>query len=191
VRTTVSERWFPKRDPRSGGSIYIFVLGANRTPHAVARELGHREALALLVERSPPGLRLALACELGDESAIADLLKSHPGLAQTLGDEDRRRLVDAAQENDATAIRLMLAAGWPLDARGQHGATALHWAAFHGNAAMAREILRHRPPLAARDADYDQTPVGWARHGADHSWHRASGDYEATLAALLEGGVSP
>lgn len=190
VRTTVSERWFPKEDQRSGGTIYTYVLGANQTPHAVARALGHITAFELLVERSPAELRLALACERGDEAVVADLLESHPGLAQMLGEDDRRRLVDAAQKNDAAAVRLLLAAGWPPDARGQHAGTALHWAAFHGNVSMVREILRHNPPLAARDADYDQSPVGWARYGADHSWHRASGDYEATLSALLEGGVS-
>jgi ankyrin repeat protein len=171
--------------------IYTYVLGPNRTPHAVARDLGHAEAFELLAERSPPGLRLAVACATGDEAAVAALLTRHPGLADTFEEDDRRRLVDAAQDNELGTVRLMLAAGWPPDARGQHGATALHWAAFHGNAALVREILRHQPPLEARDADFDGTPMGWARHGAEHSWHRQRGDYEATLAALIEAGAAP
>ena len=32
----------------------------------------------------------------------------------------------------------MLGAGWPVNARGKHGATALHFAAWHGNLEMVR-----------------------------------------------------
>ena len=90
---------------------------------------------------------------------------------QRMSDRDRSRLVTAAQDNNAAAVRLMLSAGWPLDARGQHGATALHWAAFHGNASMAREILRHNPSLEVKDRDFNGTPLGWAIHGSLHGWH--------------------
>ena len=42
-------------------------------------------------------------------------------------------LADAARDNDLRAVQVMLAAGWPVDVRGQHRATPLHWAAWHGN----------------------------------------------------------
>ena len=42
-----------------------------------------------------------------------------------------------------------------VDARGQHGGTALHRAAWHGNAGMVKEVLRHDPPLEEKDEDYD------------------------------------
>ena len=73
IRTSVNETWFPKRDPRAGGHIYIWTLGADRTPHTVAREFGHDAVFRLLMERSPAALRLAVACELGDEATVAAL----------------------------------------------------------------------------------------------------------------------
>jgi ankyrin repeat protein len=191
IRMTVSERWFPKRNPHSGGSIYIWTLGPNKSPHVIAREFGHEDVLRLLLERSTPEMKLALACEIGDETLFRELLASRPDLAKTLGDDEAHKLVFAAQANNPGAVRLMLAAGWPLDVRGQHGGTALHWAAWHGNADMVREILRYRPPLNLRDADHDQTPLGWVLHGSENSWHRTTGDYAATATALLEAGATP
>jgi len=86
-------------------------------------------------------------------------------------------------------VRAMLGAGWPLDATGQHGATPLHWAAFHGNAEMIREILRHNPPLERKDAEFNSTPLGWAIYGSEHGWHCEDGNYVATVEALLDAGA--
>jgi ankyrin repeat protein len=85
----------------------------------------------------------------------------------------------------------MLEAGLPVTATSQHGATPLHWAAFHGNVAMVRAILDHDPPLEARDADFDGTPVGWAVYGSEHSWHRGRGDHGAVVEALIAAGGRP
>ena len=191
IRTSVCEQYFPKQDPRSGGTIYIWTLGGNKTAHLVAREFGHEEVLRLLMERTPAELKLALACELGDAAAMQSWLASRPGLARTLSSEDQRRIANAAQNNNAPAVRLMLAAGWPVDARGQHGGTPLHWAAWHGNAEMVREILRYHPPIEIRSRDFDATPLGWALHGSLNSWHRQAGDYGATVEALLDAGAKP
>ena len=190
IRMTVSERYFPKRNPRSGGVIYIWTLGHNKTAHRVAREFGHEDVFGLLMQRSPRELRFTQACALGDEEAFAALLQDHPDLARSLGDEDRRALPDAAGDNGTAAVRLMLRAGFPPDARGQHGGTALHWAAFHGNADMVREILRHRPNLNDSNNDFHSTPLGWAVHGSEHGWHRSTGDYAASVELLCEAGAA-
>jgi len=71
VRMSVSEEWFPKQDPRAGGTIYIWTLGTNRTAHAVARDFGHEDVFQLLMERTPEELKLALACELGERSGVS------------------------------------------------------------------------------------------------------------------------
>ena len=84
----------------------------------------------------------------------------------------------------------MLDCGLPVDARGQHQATPLHWASFHGNAEMARAILRCAPPLEATDADFKATPLGWAIHGSEHGWYSRSGDYAATVTLLLQAGAA-
>ena len=126
IRMSVSEQWFPKKNPRSGGTIYIWMLGAHRTAHAVARDFGHEDVFRLLMERTPEELKLALACELGDEAAFRDFLSKRPDAAQTLSEEERQKLPNAAQTNNAEAVRLMLEAGWPMDTPGEAGATALH-----------------------------------------------------------------
>jgi len=191
VRTSVSEEHFPKRDARAGGTIYMWTLGAHKTAHVIAREFGHEEVFRLLMDRSPAELKLALACELGDDTTFEALLAARPNLVQTLSDAERRKLAYAAQSNNNEAVRLMLAAGWPVDVRGQHGATPLHWAAFHGNAAMVREILRYKPPLEVFDANFDGKPLGWAIYGSLHGWHRQTGDYAGTVEALLRAGAEP
>jgi hypothetical protein len=188
IRTRVSEAYFPKRDARSGGTIYIQTFGPNRTPHLVARDFGHEEVFQFLMEHSPEDVKLAQACELGDEGIFHALVASHPNLIATLEDADRRRLPDAAQNNNAGAVRLMLAAGWPVDARGEHQMTPLQWAAWHGNAEMVREILRHHPKLELK-CQHDITALGCALHGSENGWHRQTGDYGATMEALLDAGA--
>jgi hypothetical protein len=147
IRMSVSEKWFPKRNPQSGGTIYIWKLGANRTAHSVARDFGHEDVFRLLMERTPADLKLALACELGDEAAFHEFLAQHPNAAKELSEDAQRKLPNAAQNNNAPAVQLMLEAGWPVDTRGEMGAAALHWAAFNGNAEMTREILPSIPRL--------------------------------------------
>ncbi len=189
IRMNVSEKWFPKRNPRAGGTIYIWMLGHHRTAHTVARDFGHEEIFQMLMQHTPEDLKLALACELGDESAFREFLARHPDAAKTLSDADRRKLPDAAQNNNTKAVRLMLEAGWPVDTPGDAGATALHWAGFHGNAEMTREILRFHPTLELKSRDYEGPAVAWAVYGSGNGWHRATGDYVGTVRALLEAGA--
>ena len=192
IRMNVSKEWFPKRNPQAGGTIYVWTLGANRNAHSVAREFGHEDVFQLLMERTPENLKLALACELGDESVFHEFLSKNPDTAKTLSQTDQRKLPDAAQSNNTQAVRLMLEAGWPVDAPGEMGATALHWAGFNGNAEMTREILRFHPALELKSREYEGTALGWAVFASGNSWHRDTGDYVGTVQALLEAGaVSP
>jgi ankyrin repeat protein len=191
IRTSVNATWFPMRGPRAFGTVYIWTLGLNKTAPEVARDFGHQEAYAELMGRAPEDLQLALAAALGDEPRLRALLARRPGLVETLSEDAQRKLVDAAQDENLAAVRRMLALGWPAGATGQHGATALHWAAWHGSLEMVREILRHDPPLDAQDADYGGTPLGWAKHASVGGWHPERGDYDGTVRALLEAGAKP
>ena len=188
IRMRVSDAYFPKQDARSGGTIYIPIFGPQRTPHMIARDFGHEDVLQLLLGRTPEDVKLAQACELGDEGAFRALLAAHPNLVETLSDDERRRLPDAAQNNNAHAVRLMLAAGWPPDARGEYEMTALQWAAWHGNAGMVREILRYGPKLEL-SCEHEITALGSALHGSENSWHRDTGDYADAVEALLGAGA--
>jgi ankyrin repeat protein len=188
IRMSVSEEWFPKRDPRSGGSIYIWVLGSNHTAHQVARKFGHEEVFRFLMARSPETLKLALACELGDEELFREVRANNPRLAGEFTEPDRNRLPAAAQGNNTNAVRMMLEAGSPVETQGPGGVTALHWAAFHGNVSMAREILRHSPPLEVKDLAHQGTPMDWALYGSLHGWYCETGDYAGVVTALLDAG---
>jgi ankyrin repeat protein len=184
IGTTVNRTWFPMRDPRAGGSIYIWTLGMGKTAPVVAREFGHEEVFRALIDRAPDGMRLATACEVGDEELCRRLLAAHPGLAGTLAPDQLRKIADAAQENNINAVRLMLEAGWPVDARGQHRATPLHWAGFNGNAEMTRLLLAHHAPVDVKGDEFNATPLGWATHGAEQGPHRKTGDFAAVIEAL-------
>jgi ankyrin repeat protein len=188
IRTRVSEEFFPKQDVRSEGTIYMHTFGPRKTPHLVARDFGHEQVFQFLMERSPAHVKLAQACELGDADIFRALLASRPNLIETLSAEDRRQLPDSAQGNNTGAVRLMLAAGWPVDQTGEYDLTALGWASWHGNAEMVREILRYRPQLELPDC-HDQTALGAALHGSENSWHRDTGDYAATVEALIGAGA--
>lgn len=189
IRMRVNEQFFPKHDPRSGGTIYNWTLGMNRSAYQVARNFGHQEVLEELMDRSPVEVKLINAFAVGDETAVKALLASYPDLIQTLSDADRCQLSYAAEDNDLEAVRLMLAYKWPVDC-GQ-GETPLHWAAFHGNAEMARAILRHGPPLEQRDPTHNGTPLGWAIYGSENGWFRQTGNYADVVDALLGAGAEP
>ena len=189
IRMSVSDEWFPKQDPRAGGTIYIWTLGKHRTAHQVAREFGHEDVFELLMERTPEDLKLSLACELGDEAVFQRYLALHPDAAKRLTEAERMKLPNAAQNNNTRAVRLMLEAGWPVDTTGEMGATALHWAGFHGNAEMAREILRFSPSLEQKSREYAGTALSWAIFGSGNGWYRETGDYVGTVKALQEAGA--
>jgi ankyrin repeat protein len=190
IRMSVSRPWFPMQNPRAGGPIYIWQLGGNRTAHTVAREFGRDKIFQFLLERTPDDLRLALACELGDETVFREFLARNPNLIANLSDDARKKLPNAAQDNNLNAVRLMLQAGWPVDTAGEMGATALHWAAFHGNAAIAREVLRFHPSLEKLSTDHPSTALAWAIYGSGNGWYRDSGDYTGTVRALLDAGAA-
>jgi ankyrin repeat protein len=189
IRLRVSEQFFPMVNPRSGGTIYQWKLGWYVSPHQVARKFGNEDVLRLLEERSPIDVKLIDACWMGDEARALAIHREHPHLVDRLGEADRRMVAHAARNNETAVVRLMLQCGWPLDARGQHQATPLHWAAFHGNDEMAQAILRFGPPLEVTDADFHGTPLGWAIYGSEHGWNCESGNYAATVETLLKAGA--
>ncbi len=189
IRTRVDDHYFPKQNPTSSGTIYLQLFGPNRTAHMIARDFKHEDVFRLLMDRSPEDLKLSQACDLGDDETFKALLAKYPNLASNLSDEDRRRLPGAAQNNNTNAVRLMLGAGWPVDERGEYRMSALEWAAWHGNAEMVHEILHYKPQLESKDNDHHITALGSALHGSENGWSRKSGDYVATVEALLAAGA--
>ncbi len=190
IHLRVSDEYFPMINPRAGGTIYQWTLGWYVSPHDVAKQFGHDAAFSLLMERSPADVKLIASCWAADETTVQSLITNHPGLVDNLSAAYRRQIAHAARNDNLGAVRVMLGAGLPLDARGQHGATPLHWAAFHGNAPMTQDILRRKPPLEITDADFHGTPLGWAIHGSEHGWKCGTGNYAATVELLLQAGAA-
>jgi ankyrin repeat protein len=190
IYMAVSPKWFPMRDPRAGGTIYIWQLGRNRTAHTVAREFGHENVFDFLLAHTPEDLKMSLACELGDSDTLRRTLATRPDFFSTLSDDMARKLPDAAQSNNAQAVRLMLEAGWPVDTPGEMGATALHWAAFNGNPEMTAEILRFAPPLEMKSVEYSGSALSWAVYASGNGWRRDTGNFVATVRLLLEAGAT-
>ena len=103
----------------------------------------------------------------------------------------RSDVADAAMRGDKAAVRTLIEQHADVNAIQPDGATALHWAAWHGNAEMVQLILRHQPELENIDNDFKATPLGWAIHGSENGWHREKGDYASTVEALIKAGAKP
>jgi ankyrin repeat protein len=186
---TVTDRYFPRKNPRAAATIYTWTLGGNKSAPIVAHEFGHDEVFYVLIRLAPDPLKLTVAAQLADRSMVDEILTARPSVATALSDDERRTFVMMAEANKNDAVSVMLAAGWRADQRGDHRQTALHWAGFHGNAEMAREILRYNPPLEAEEDAYRGTPLAWALHGSMFGWRKDTGDYGATVEALLQAGA--
>jgi hypothetical protein len=190
VRTTVTERYFPKQNPRSGGSIYIYGFGLTRTPHTLAHKFGHKAVFELLMQRSPGWLRLLQAAELDDEALFRQVLQKHPALFARLTANASRRLIGTAIRNNDRAVKLLVEAGWPVNVAMDNNQTPLHYAAWHGNLAMVKTLLAHEATVNVFESEHGGNPLGWALHGSLYGWHRDSGDYAGVALALLSAGAT-
>ena len=140
VRINVPET-SPSRT-RTAGAVFTVGFGWTRTAHMLAHQFGHEEVFNLLMQRSGLGLRFAVACEVGDEALAKSLVAKRPDLIAKQPPRAFRRIIGAAVRNNARAVGMMLAAGWPANVQGEKDQTPLHWAAFHGNVEMVRELLQ-------------------------------------------------
>ena len=189
IRLRVSEEYFPMGGGKSGGTIYQWTLGWHVSPHQVAKARGHDGVFNLLIDRSPAEVKLVNFAWLHDEPALDALLSQNRETVRSLPSAERRQLAHAARNNDTKAIRLFLKAGLPLNGRGQHNATPLHWSAWHGNVEAVRLLLEHHPDLEDTDNEFKSSPLGWAIHGSENGWHRDRGNYPETVELLLRAGV--
>ena len=102
---------------------------------------------------------------------------------------DLELLPESAGWEDDTTLRLVLDAGFPLDARGELQGTALHQAAWWGRAHNVALLLE-------RGADVDpgswfgadSTPLAWATHGSTQCPDR-SGDWLEVAELLVAAGA--
>ncbi|WP_053204997.1 ankyrin repeat domain-containing protein [Jiangella muralis] len=160
--------------------------------HRLALRFGLTEAAALLPadDASTPLEELIAACASGNGAVARNLVAAHPGLVDTLDEGQRRLLPDLAGEGAADAVRLLVEAGWPVDAPGgDWQATALNLAVYRGDAALARFLLEHGADPAVVHG-FGDTVVGtlsWASQNNEEPGIVA--DWAGCARALLDHGV--
>jgi ankyrin repeat protein len=162
------------------------------TAYEMALGLGNASAVEALEKLGAsheltPTQQFLAACAKPDEAQVRRMLEEQPDILATVTPHETRILADAAMFGRTGAVRVMLDAGFPLDARGDHYATPLHWAAWQGHVDAVRLLLERGAPLDVRDASFQGTPLGWALHGSVNSGRQ--GDYPAIVEALLKAGA--
>ncbi len=142
-----------------------------RTAYAIAVLSGQTETAALLASRGADTNLPALDRFIG---ACATL-------GPTLPEEYHKFLPEFAANHRTQAVRVLLAAGVPVDARGEHGGTALHWACWKGYADLVEILLKNGASLTIEDHAFHAPPSGWLEHGRENC---GEGNY-AKVADLL------
>jgi ankyrin repeat protein len=105
-------------------------------------------------------------------SALAVLLAAaNLAVAQT-------EVADAAMRRNDAELRRLVQSGADVNLRQTDGATALHWAAYYGDAGMALLLLEAGADASAAN-----------REGSTPMWLAASQGNAAMISALLEGGA--
>jgi ankyrin repeat protein len=126
------------------------------------------------------------ACGRGDAETARRL--ATPDVLRRLEDGDIRVITDAASDGRFDVVDACVQAGLPVNVPNEFGATPLHQAAIRGRAALVRALLRRGADFLVRYRAHDAPALGWACFGADFVTDE-TGDYEATVAALLDAGA--
>jgi ankyrin repeat protein len=186
VGARIHEAGYPPVPPFN---IYCWTLGFGMSPHDVALRFGNRDVHGVLMARSPARVRFIVALMSADEQALEAALAEDPSILPSLRPEDHSRLAHAIFHEQFDAAALMLRLGFDPAAPGVDGGTALHAAAWVGNARMVERLLASGGvPLDARDSTHKSTPLGWAAYGSVHRQARGS-DYPAVAALLVGAGA--
>jgi ankyrin repeat protein len=107
----------------------------------------------------------------------------------TLTPADAHLLPDLADAGHGAAVLGLLAAGVGIEATGEHGATALHFACWRGHDALVVPLLALGADTTRQDRTFRATPPGWLIHGARFC-DAPRGDYAAALRALVDAGAT-
>jgi ankyrin repeat protein len=170
------------------GDIYRWVLGHYLTPVEVASCLGYQDLADYLLTHASSSQRLLAACSRADRVEAERLIAEHPGIVSSLTTAQQRAIAHRAYWNDTAAVALMVDLGFDTRVIGHDNGDALHWAAFLGNAAMARPLLARDPAIGVRDARYGGTPLGWCVHGSMHGEKKKTGAFAEVARLLIEAG---
>jgi len=184
-----------QQTPANATEVIDLLIESGSDPNAVCytyRGGPGENTLGLLASSGHPreaGLTLAMASALGRGGAkldavyamLAALFQAHQQgrLAEAVRAVDVREapaegvVLESAALGEATILFALLDAGANINARRGDGATALHLAAFGGNAALVDKLLARGADATLRDHVFDGTPAGWAFAGGHEELGKA------------------
>lgn len=168
-----------------------------RTAFAMAVLFG-RDALAATLRAAGADTALSeidrylLACEAAARAPADGAGVRRPTLdpaPPAVTSADAYLLPDLADAGRGAAMLGLLAAGVGLEATGEHGATALHFACWRGHDALLAPLLARGADTTRRDRTFRATPPDWLIHGARFC-DAPRGDYAAALRTLADAGAT-
>lgn len=127
------------------------------------------------------------ACAHADATTVQAMLEETPDLIATLPSGALRLLPEQAANGCDDAVRVMVEAGWPIDARGGDiDGSALNWAVFRGDAPLAAFLLAHGARYDERHC-YNDNVYGTLSF-ASIAETTPGGDWLACAKALIDAG---
>lgn len=181
------------------GVILIFIAGAGafwfagRPINAPSDENGtsrYERHIPRHAHTAPPYVMdFYHALEGGNAKAVEEAIAEHPDLlTRRFGIETALHVV--ARCNQAQLIDLLLEHNPDLlDARGQWGSTALHWACWFGSKAAAERLIANGFDIEDKHDLFGSSPLLWAAQGSG-SISNPKGDYAGTVLLLLAKGAA-
>jgi ankyrin repeat protein len=170
---------------RNDAGLTAYALAVRRNRPDLAETLA---ALGARPESSTVDEFLA-ACRRADAEGVRGFLERDPGLVDSLGPAELELLPESATWYDESTLRLLLEAGFPVDARGELEGTALHHAAWWGTSRSVALLLEHGAAVNAGSwFGADSTPLAWAAHGSVECLQR-EGDWLAVAEQLVAAGA--
>ena len=157
-----------------------------RTPYALAILSGQKETAALLrsrganTELSPLDQFVEAAANGTRQLTASPSIRVLPEYAHMLP--------HLAAVHNTAAVRALLAAGLPIDARGEHGGTALHWACWKGYADLVKLLIDQKASLDLEDHSFHAPPSGWLHHGTQNCGE-PGGDYAEVARLMIAAGA--
>jgi ankyrin repeat protein len=150
-----------------------------RTAYATAALGGHTEAAKALAARGAnttlsPIDAFVSSCATASAEELDRLLAERPQFIGAPGSEGL--LPDLATAHRTASVRALLTAGAPIHARGEWGATALHWSCWKGYADIVELLIDAGASLTIVDEMFHGTPPAWFAHGLQNC-HERGGDY--------------
>ncbi|HEY5318500.1 MAG TPA: ankyrin repeat domain-containing protein [Solirubrobacteraceae bacterium] len=136
--------------------------------------------------------RFLMACLRADRDQARRCLSERPRLLDELTDAERGAIVEAAEVGNTRAVELMLELGIPIQVQGgDHGASALHAAAYSGCVETVRLLLDHGADIEATDRTWGDAPLDWAVIGSgDQPGRSPAPDWIAIVQTLIDAGAS-